>query len=175
MISWDLSQLWELVDQDTLSRIPRSSADFALAALLRRKSEQFTHLKAFMSAFSTQHGFPIRNIQTDNGENVSKESQKLLQYRGIHHRRTVPGDSESNGIAERLNRTLTDMALSLLSQSGLPSKCFRWAILAAARIYDRRAHSRLDSRISPYQAPLGESPKAQLPKNLWMCCLSSFA
>ena len=81
---------------------------FCLAALLRRKSEQFTHLKPFMSAFSTQHSFQIKNIQTE----------------GIHHRRTVMGDSQSNGIAERLNCTLTDMTLSLLSQSGLSSKCF---------------------------------------------------
>jgi transposase InsO family protein len=126
---------------------------FCTVAVLHRKSEQLYNLKLFEAAFCNQHQVTIKQLQSDNGgEYLSLDVRNWLQDKGIHHRRTVPGDSESNGLAERMNRTLTDMALSMLAQSRLPEKCFPWAILTAVHIYNRRPHSCLPNQVTPYEA-----------------------
>jgi hypothetical protein len=125
---------------------------FCTVALLRLKSEQWHHLKIFEAKFCKQHQVSIKQFQSDNGgEYLSREARDWFQDKGIHHRRTVPGDSESNGLAERMNRTLTDMALSMLAHSKLPEKCFPWAILTATHIYNRRPHSSLANQATPFE------------------------
>lgn len=136
-----------------------ASSRFCTVALLNKKSEQFKHLKIFEAAFTNQHRTKIVAFQTDNGgEYLSNEIQDWFRSKGIQHRRTVPGDSESNGIAERLNRTLTDIALCLLSNSRLPAECFPWAIQTAVHIYNRRPHSSLNDKKSPYQSLYNKVP-----------------
>ena len=133
---------------------------FCTVALLKKKSEQFGHLKMFESNFTNQHGVVIKAFQTDNGgEYMSKEIQEWFRHKGIHHRRTVPGDSQSNGLAERLNRTLTDIALSVMHQARLPPQCFPWAIQVAAHLYNRRSHSALKK--SPYEVLFGKTPRLE--------------
>lgn len=120
---------------------------------LKRKSDQFQTLQDFISLFSTQFNCKIKQLQTDNGgEYISKESSSWLLSQGIHHRTSVAGDSESNGLAERLNRTLTDIAMSLLAHARLPIECFSWAVSTAAHIYNRRPHSSLINRMTPFEA-----------------------
>ncbi|RAN69368.1 hypothetical protein B5P42_31220, partial [Bacillus sp. SRB_331] len=89
---------------------------------------------------------------------MSKECRDWLDLQGIHHRRTVPGNSQSNGMAERLNRTLTDIALCLLSHSKLPQQCFAWAVQVAVHIYNRRPHSTLPDRVTPYEVLFKQVP-----------------
>ncbi len=120
---------------------------------LKRKSDQFQTLKDFISLFSNQFNCKIKQFQSDNGgEYTSKESDRWLISQGIHHRTSVAGDSESNGLAERLNRTLTDIAMSLLAHAQLPIECFSWAVSTAAHIYNRRPHSSLVDKMTPFQA-----------------------
>jgi hypothetical protein len=132
---------------------------FCTVVLLRHKSEQFQHLKEFVAMFETQYSASIKELQSDNGgEYLSHQAQEWLRQKGIHHRTTVPGNSESNGLAERLNRTLTEMALCLLSHSHLPARYFPWAILTAVHLYNRRPHSMLPNKCTPY-----ESLKMKMP------------
>jgi transposase InsO family protein len=132
---------------------------FCTVALLRRKNEQFDQWKQFEAKFRNQHQVSIKEFQSDNGgEYLSANARDWFQTRGIHHRTSVPGDSESNGLAERMNRTLTDMALCMLSHSKLPQKCFPWAILAAVHIYNRRPHSSHVSHDTPYEILFKKTP-----------------
>jgi transposase InsO family protein len=132
---------------------------FCTVALLKSKSEQECNLKRFITSFSNQHGIRIKNLQTDNGGEYCSSSLRLwLDEQGIHHRTTVPGDSESNGLAERMNRTLTDMALSMLAQANLPQIMFSHAIQTACHVFNRRPHSHLQNRISPFEALFKQVP-----------------
>ena len=119
---------------------------FATVALLKNKSKQLENMKGFIAAFNNQHNVTIKQVQTDNGgEYISRATKTFLESRGIHHRLTAPGDSESNGIAERINRTLTDMALSMLAQARLPKSFFLgqlWRQLTFI-IVARTLHSRV--------------------------------
>lgn len=132
---------------------------FCTVAMLKNKSEQFEHLKTFITMFSNQHSTKFKMFQSDNGgEYISHQVQDWFKAKGIHHRRTVPGNSQSNGMAERINRTLTDIALSLLSHAKIPKQCFPWAIDTAVHLYNRRPHSSSTERKTPFQALYGKIP-----------------
>ena len=57
----------------------------------------------------------IRTFRTDNGgEYTSSQFENYLKAEGIRHELTVPKTPQQNDIAERLNRTLVEMARSML-------------------------------------------------------------
>ena len=43
-----------------------------------------------------------------------------LKEKGIVHETTVPYNPAQNGVSERMNRTIVETALSMLSQSNMP-------------------------------------------------------
>ena len=52
---------------------------------------------------------PVDEVLTDNGANFRSDAfAELLAERGIVHRRTRPYRPQTNGKAERFNRTLTE-------------------------------------------------------------------
>ena len=68
-------------------------------------------------------------MQSDNGKEYrNNEFNKFLKDSGIGRRLTVTHTPERNGVAERKNRTLIDMARGLLIQSGLPPSFWGEAI-----------------------------------------------
>ena len=55
------------------------------------------------------NGMPVDEVLTDNGANFrSGAFAEVLAERGIVHRRTRPYRPQTNGKAERFNRTLTE-------------------------------------------------------------------
>ena len=53
-------------------------------------------------------GRKLKVLRSDNGgEYTSEEFSKFLKSEGISHELTVPKSPEQNGVAERLNRTLS--------------------------------------------------------------------
>lgn len=69
-----------------------------------------------------QKGVKLKCLQSDNGcEYTSNEFNDFLRKRGIIRRLTVPHNPEQNGMAEKRNRTLNEMARCLLKESKLPN------------------------------------------------------
>lgn len=59
----------------------------------------------------------VRRLLTDNAkEFLSKRMKKWLSDKGIVHEKTSLHSPESNGKAERLNRTLLDMARTMMQE-----------------------------------------------------------
>jgi hypothetical protein len=61
--------------------------------------------------------------------------------------RTVPGTPQHNGVAERMNRTLTERARSLRVQSGLPKQFWAEAVNTAAYLINRGPSVPLEHKI----------------------------
>ena len=92
-------------------------------ALMKKKSEVPKHLEDFLNLVENQTERRVKRIRTDNGgEYVSKKMDRLCKERGIRHQRTMPYTPQQNGVAERANRSILEMAESMLSKANMPVK-----------------------------------------------------
>ena len=115
---------------------------------LKKKSEAYDCLKHFIIFAHTQTGMKIKNLRSDKGgEYVSNALSQLLTSKGIMHQMSVPPNHESNGRAERLNRTLLEKARCMLYQAGLPEAFWAEAIATALYLSNRSPHSSTDMKI----------------------------
>ena len=61
-----------------------------------------------------QTGRKVKVLRSDNGgEDTSKEFKDYLESKGIKHQLSISGRPEQNGVAERMNRTLTERARNI--------------------------------------------------------------
>jgi transposase InsO family protein len=121
-----------------------------------------------------QHKTGILRFRTDNGgEYVNKEIETFFSESGISHDRTVPYSHESNGVAERCNRTITTIARTLLVD--YESKAL-WAEAIAYAVYtkNRLPHNALLLQSTPYQALHGQKPSIT-PSAIWKNLLHAYS
>ena len=83
------------------------------------------------------------------GEYFSNEFSEFCAEHGIIHERTPPYSPQSNGIAERKNRTLTDLVNAMLETAGLPKEWWGEAILTVCHVLNRVPTK--NKEISPYE------------------------
>ena len=73
-------------------------------------------------------------MRQDNAKEFLSEQFKMYCLdAGILHEKTIPETPQQNGLAERCNRTLLEMARCLLIDSGLLKMMWGAAILHATR------------------------------------------
>ena len=88
--------------------------------LLKTKDEALNYFKMYKAEVETQLEKKIKRIRSDRGgEYFSNEFNLFYAEYGLIHERTPPYSPQSNGIAERKNRTLTDLVNSMLDTAGL--------------------------------------------------------
>src|SRR6267154_3649460 len=77
-----------------------------------------------------------RKIRVDNGkEYINNELLTWCKDKGIEIQTTAPYTPEQNGVAERFNRTLTELACAMIIARDLPE--FLWAEAVAHAAYLR--------------------------------------
>jgi len=125
---------------------------------LSQKSGVLEAFKRYKSFVENQTGKRIKYLQSDNGrEYCNKEFDQLLSGYGIERRLTVPRTPQQNGVAERLNRILLEMARCLLLQSGLPLTFWTDAVATACYIRNRCPTKSLGG-VTPYEKWNGQFP-----------------
>ena len=83
-------------------------------------------------------------VHTDGGgEFIDKEVKAYNTKRGITHTYTSPLSSQQNPIAERVNRTIGEGSLSLLTTANLPSSFWEYAVSTFMFIRNRAPHKSL--------------------------------
>ena len=116
---------------------------------LTLKSEALDMFKKFKAFVEKQSGCFIKKLRTDNGgEFCSNDFDAFCEELGIYKQLTAPYTPEQNGIAERKNRTIVEMARSMLKARGLPNQF--WAEAVATSVYLRN--------ISPTKAVMNQTP-----------------
>lgn len=99
-------------------------------------------------------------MRSDNGrEYCSQKFEDFLKKEGIEHHLTVEYTPQQNGVAERKNRTLLDMARCMLIQSGLPLKFWAEAISTATYLRNRCLSKSLNGE-TPHKIWTGKTPTA---------------
>src|SRR5437773_11848214 len=107
-------------------------------------------------------GEPVSYLQTDVGGEYQKQMAEILKTSGVTHLKSPPYSHESNGLAERQNRTFKDTARTLLHQAHLPSSFWTKAVQAACQIRNRLPHSALHGSIRTKH-----SSTRSLPSNIF--------
>ncbi|GFO23132.1 transposon ty2-lr2 Gag-Pol polyprotein [Plakobranchus ocellatus] len=87
----------------------------------------------------------------------------------IRHEMSAPYSQHQNGKAERVWRTLFEMARCLLTDSGLPKFLWSYAVLAAAYIRNRCIHTKIDC--TPFQAVTGKKPNINKMQPFGVTCI----
>ncbi|WVZ24135.1 hypothetical protein V8G54_002679 [Vigna mungo] len=87
------------------------------------KSEVFEAFKIWKAMEENETGLKKKKLRSNNdGEYEDTKFKKFCYEHGFKMERIVPGTPQHNGVAERMNRTLTERARSLRLQSGLPKQ-----------------------------------------------------
>jgi transposase InsO family protein len=74
-------------------------------------------LKGFLRRAQNEFGLRIKKIRSDNGtEFKNSQIEGFLKEEGIKHEFSSPYTPQQNGIVERKNRTLLDMARTVLDE-----------------------------------------------------------
>jgi transposase InsO family protein len=87
---------------------------FTWVFFLQDKSETQEVLKMFLKRAQNESDAKIKNIRSDNGtEFKNTHVEDFLNEEGIKHEFSAPYTSQQNGVAERKNRTLIEMARTM--------------------------------------------------------------
>lgn len=82
---------------------------YASVYILKNESEAFECFVDYMNRSEKQLEKVLKNVRSDNGkEFVNENFIKLFRNKGIVHQRTVAYNPQSNGVAERMNRSLLE-------------------------------------------------------------------
>lgn len=102
----------------------------------------------------------VKWVKSDGGgEYVGHKLQNWLKQKGIVHEVTTPYSPESNGSAERLNRTLMDMARTLIWGMETPRKeLWAEAVNTACYIRNRLISASCKEKCTPYEVLRGKKP-----------------
>jgi transposase InsO family protein len=91
---------------------------FTWVFFLQEKSQTQETLKRFLRRAQNEFGLRIKKIRSDNGtEFKNSQIEGFLEEEGIKHGFSYPYTPQQNGVAERKNRTLLDMAKTMLDET----------------------------------------------------------
>jgi transposase InsO family protein len=97
--------------------------------LLKIKSEVFDKFLAYKALIETKYGHQIQRLRTYNGgKYVNNNFTSYCTTQGIQMQHTVPYTPKQNGVDERKNRTLKEMANCMIQYKGLNLKYWAKAI-----------------------------------------------
>ncbi|KAL0543454.1 hypothetical protein IC582_018550 [Cucumis melo] len=118
--------------------------------LISDKSEVPSIFQNFYHTIKTQFHTKIAILRSDNGREFQNHNlSEFLASKGIVHQTSWAYTPQQNGVAERKNRHLVEVARSLMLSTSLPSYLWGDAILTAAHLINR-----MPSRILHLQTPL---------------------
>ena len=93
---------------------------------LKSKNDAFAEFTRLMRKIQNQKEVVIKYIRTDNGtEFKNSPFEEYCDKLGIEHNFSAPRTPQQNGVVERKNRTLEEMARTMLSEYSLPR--YLWA------------------------------------------------
>jgi transposase InsO family protein len=89
--------------------------------LLKYKDEALHYFKIYKAEVENQLERKIKRLRDDcGGEYTSNNFSQFCAEHGIIQEVTPPYSPQSNGVAERKNRTLTDLVNAMLESAGMP-------------------------------------------------------
>ena len=127
---------------------------------IKLKSEALSVFKNLKILIEKESEKSIKILRTDGGgEYTSKDFEDFCKSEDIVHEVTPPYTPQHNGLAERRNRTLLNMARSMIKQKSLPHKFWGEAVTTAAYILNKCPTKKL--KMVPEEAWCGRKPSVK--------------
>lgn len=128
---------------------------------LKEKSETFVVFKRFKALVEKQSGSTIKVMRSDRGcEYTSQEFEDYCKDEGIWKQLTASYSPQQNGIVERENRTIVEMATSMMNEKGLPKRFWAEAVFTAVYILNRSPTKFVKNK-TPFEAWSGFKPSVR--------------
>lgn len=129
---------------------------FTWVRFLREKSEAVESFKILALQLQTEKG-SIKQIRSDHeGEFQNDAFEKFCQTQGIRHQYSAPRTPQQNGIVERKNRTLQEMARAMIHRNNVPIRFWVEAINTACYVVNR-VYGTPSSSTTPYKIWKGKT------------------
>ena len=125
---------------------------------LAHKDESFENFKVFCKRVQNEKGFCISAIRSNHGrefENIHFEN--FYRENGISHNFSCARTPQQNGVVERKNRTLQEMARSMLFENSVPKHFWAEAVNTACYVQNRILIRPILNK-TPYELWKGRKP-----------------
>ena len=127
--------------------------------IIKNKCEVYDKFRDYVHLVENITGKTIKTLRSDSGgEYVNSKLTTFLREKGIKHRLTVPYTAEQNGVAERKNQILQDMAKCMLVQAKMKFDFWAEAIMTSNYIQNRTM-TKLVINKTPFEVWFGFKPK----------------
>ncbi|TYK05471.1 Copia protein [Cucumis melo var. makuwa] len=109
----------------------------------------------------TPEGQKIIRIRSDHGKEFDSEDlNNFCQSEGIHHEFAAPITLQQNGVVERKNRTLQEMARVMIHAKSLPLNFWAEAVNTACHIHNK-VTTRSGTTVTLYELWKGSKPNVK--------------
>jgi len=126
---------------------------------LQKKSDLLSEYKKWLTKAQLHTGTKIQILRSDNGgEYVSNAFKALHDENGTTHQTTVPDTPQQNGVAERLNRVLVEMARTMMRHNDVDLDLWAGTIKTAVYIKNRVTSRALPVGKTPFELWTGNKP-----------------
>ncbi|KAL0294146.1 UNVERIFIED_CONTAM: Retrovirus-related Pol polyprotein from transposon TNT 1-94 [Sesamum calycinum] len=116
---------------------------------LKQKFEVFAKFKLRKVEVENQTGRKIKYLRSENGtESTDSQFQKFCEGHGIQRHFSVRKTPQQNGVAERMNRSLTERARCLRLNAGLPKSFWVEAVSMACYLINRSPRASLGGKVT---------------------------
>jgi len=126
---------------------------------MQKKSDLLSEYKKWLTKPQLHTVTKIKILRSDNGgEYVSNAFKALHDQNGTTHQTTVPDTAQQNGVAERLNRVLVEMARFMMRHKDVDQDLWADAIKTAVYIKNRVTSRALPVSKTPFELWTGKKP-----------------
>jgi hypothetical protein len=131
---------------------------FTWVFFLQDKSETQGNLKRFLKRAQNEFELKVKNIRSDNGSEFKNlQVKEFLEEEGINHEFSAPHTPRQNGVVERKNMMLIDMARTMLGEYKTPERFWSEAVNTACHAINWLYQHRLLKKTS-YELLTGNKP-----------------
>jgi transposase InsO family protein len=149
-------------------------SSYAWVFFLEDKSETFGFVRDLIVRLKNErHGNAIRAICSDNGsEFKNSRFDAFCHDLGLEHQYSTPFVPPQNGVVERKNRTLCEMARMMLDEHRTPRRYWAEAVNTACHV-SNRILLRAFKKKTCYELMHGRAPKVSHFRVFWLQVLYS--
>lgn len=145
---------------------------FCWIYFFKSKAEVASIFWKFKNWVENQSDCRIRTIRSDNGtEYKNAIFDKFCEDAGIEHQLTTPYTPQQNGVSERKNRSIMEMARCMLHEKELPKNLWAEASSTAVFLLNRLPTRAIEGK-TPFEAWFGYKPDLQNLKIFGCLCFS---